>query len=70
MMAGFSGPSESMTFTCKGRPIKVTGYPTLAEAEARFFAGAMRLSIEVELKRAAGIAAKAQAVGMEMGAKP
>ncbi len=52
-MTGFSGPSESMTFEFEGRPIKVTGYPTLAEAGAKFFSGAARLSIETELKRAA-----------------
>ena len=48
-MSGFSGPSESMTFEHNGHPLTVVGYPTLAEAGARFFAGAARLSIEAEL---------------------
>ena len=52
-MSGFSGPSESMTFEHNGHPLTVVGYPTLAEAGARFFAGAARLSIEAELRRAA-----------------
>ena len=52
-MSGFSGPSESMTFEHNGHPLVVTGYPTLAEAGVKFFAGAARLSIEAELRRAA-----------------
>ncbi len=59
-------PSESMTFLHGGRVIKVTGYPTLAEAGARFFEGAARLSLATQLKWTAPVR-QPEGVGMGVG---